>query len=60
MVVDLPAPFGPRKPKNCPAATSRSIPSTAVRFPNLRDNFCVRIAVSGILAPMEACGDGKL
>src|SRR5438876_8941257 len=28
MVVDLPAPFGPRKPKNWPAATWRSTPST--------------------------------
>jgi len=30
MVVDFPAPFGPRKPKNWPAATWRSMASTAV------------------------------
>src|SRR3954451_15197184 len=29
MVVDLPAPLGPRKPKTSPAATSKSTPSTA-------------------------------
>src|SRR5881275_2403738 len=31
MVVDLPAPLGPRKPKTSPAATSKSTPSTATR-----------------------------
>src|SRR5580693_2896831 len=29
MVVDFPAPFGPRKPKVSPAATSKSMPLTA-------------------------------
>src|SRR4051812_11984414 len=29
MVVDLPAPLGPRKPKKLPRGTSRSTPSTA-------------------------------
>ena len=33
MVEVLPAPFGPRKPKDSPAATSKSIPSTAVKSP---------------------------
>src|SRR3712207_178975 len=33
MVVDLPAPFGPRNPKTAPAPTSNEIPSTAVNFP---------------------------
>ncbi len=50
MVVDFPAPFGPRKPKNCPAVTCRSMASTASNFPNLRVNFCVCIAISGIAA----------
>ena len=30
MVVDLPAPFGPRKPVTCPAWTVKLTPSTAV------------------------------
>ena len=33
MVVDFPAPFGPRKPKNEPRGTSRSTPSTAAFAP---------------------------
>ena len=32
-VVDLPAPFGPRKPNTSPAATSRSTPRTASTTP---------------------------
>ena len=36
IVVDLPAPFGPRKPKKLPAGTARSIPSTARSDPNSR------------------------
>src|SRR6266700_5774492 len=34
MVVDLPAPLGPRKPRTSPLATLRSIPDTAVIEPN--------------------------
>src|SRR5712675_2622536 len=34
MVVDLPAPLGPRKPSTSPLATVRSIPDTAVIEPN--------------------------
>ena len=34
MVELLPAPFGPRKPNASPRCTSKSTPSTAVRFPN--------------------------
>ena len=33
IVVDLPAPLGPRKPKTSPAATSKSTQSTAVSGP---------------------------
>src|SRR5258708_26932371 len=33
MVVDLPAPLGPRNPNTSPAVTSRSIPLTASRSP---------------------------
>ena len=34
MVEVLPAPFGPRKPKDSPGATSKSMASTAVNSPN--------------------------
>ncbi|VVB66618.1 Uncharacterised protein [Candidatus Gugararchaeum adminiculabundum] len=34
MVVVLPAPFGPRKPKSSPFFMRRSMPSTAVKLPN--------------------------
>ena len=34
MMVDLPAPLGPNKPKDSPLATSKLTPSTAVRSPN--------------------------
>src|SRR6185312_1654939 len=34
MVVDLPAPFGPRKPNTSPFPTLRSIPATAATAPN--------------------------
>ena len=43
MVVDFPAPFGPRKPKNCPGATRRSTPSTATSSPNRRVSDCVQM-----------------
>ena len=33
MVVDLPAPFGPRKPKKQPRGTVRLSPSTAALLP---------------------------
>src|SRR5690242_14805003 len=35
MVEDLPAPFGPRKPKHSPLRTEKSMPSTAVNSPNV-------------------------
>src|SRR5918994_1414156 len=33
IVLVLPAPFGPRKPNDSPRATSKSMPSTAVKSP---------------------------
>ena len=33
IVVDLPAPFGPRNPVTCPGLTWKSIPSTATVWP---------------------------
>ncbi len=35
IVEDLPAPFGPRNPNASPRYRSKSIPSTAVKLPNL-------------------------
>jgi len=35
MVVVLPEPFGPRKPKISPFLTVRSMPSTAAKSPNV-------------------------
>ena len=35
MVVDLPAPLGPRKPKTWPFGTLKLTPSTAVRWPKV-------------------------
>ena len=39
IVVDFPAPFGPRKPKISPSLTSKLILLTAVKLPNLRVRF---------------------
>jgi len=44
MVVDFPAPFGPRNPKNCPASTRRFTLSTAVKSPNRRVSAVVSMA----------------
>ena len=34
MVVDFPAPFGPRRPKNSPVSTVRLMPLRASNFPS--------------------------
>ena len=39
IVVDLPAPFGPRKPKTSPLRTSRLMRSTATKSPNRLTRF---------------------
>src|ERR1700678_83080 len=44
IVVDLPAPLGPRKPKNCPGATRRLTSCTAINSPNRRVRCSVAIA----------------
>src|SRR6266478_638186 len=49
IVVDFPAPLGPRKPKNCPAVTRRSTLSTAVSAPKRRVSFSVTMATSVIV-----------
>src|SRR5262245_41837624 len=46
MVVDLPAPFGPRKPKNSPRRTTRLRPLTATFGPNALVRPQVAIAAS--------------
>src|SRR5664280_122112 len=50
MVVDLPAPFGPRNANTSPSQTSKLIPSTAVNWPNR----LVRSRTSITLAPPPA------
>src|SRR5580693_8823328 len=44
MVVDLPAPLGPRKPKNWPASTRRFTSCTAVKSPKRRVSAVVSMA----------------
>jgi hypothetical protein len=44
IVVDLPAPFGPRNPNVSPACTSKSTPRTASTSPNRFSSFCTRMA----------------
>src|SRR5215510_14877151 len=44
IVVDLPAPFGPRKPKVSPAETSQSMPRTASISPYLLVSALTEIA----------------
>src|SRR6516225_4640897 len=44
IVVDLPAPFGPRKPKVSPAATSKPMPRTASISPYLLVSSLTEIA----------------
>src|ERR1700730_8188591 len=44
MSVDLPAPFGPRRPNTSPSSTSKVIPLTAVKPPNFLTMFWTSIA----------------
>ena len=46
MVVDLPAPFGPRKPSTSPRSTAKVIPSTARFVPNILVKFSTLIISS--------------
>src|SRR5579864_6755319 len=48
MVVDFPAPFGPRNPKISPGATSSEILSTATKSPNFFVRFWIRTAGPGL------------
>ena len=53
MVVDFPAPFGPRKPKNCPGATRRSTPSTARSSPKRRVSAWVEMVGATSIKPLN-------
>ena len=44
MVVDLPAPLGPRKPKISPRLTSKLMLSTAMKSPKCRERFLTTMA----------------
>src|SRR5947209_19623070 len=48
MVVVLPEPLGPRKPKTEPAGTARSMPSTAATAPKRLVRPSVSMASSGV------------
>src|SRR5437762_3343732 len=54
MVVDLPAPFGPRNPKTSPCRTSKSTPATATKSPNFRTSC--RTSIAGTGAPWMTAG----
>src|SRR5436853_4611366 len=53
MVVDLPAPFGPRKPNTSPVPTSNETPSTAVNVPKRL------VSLSTTIAGVETLGLGS-
>src|SRR5437879_1896575 len=53
IIVVLPAPFGPRRPKTVPEATFRVTWSTAVSFPYTFVRFSVTIALSVMVHPVS-------
>src|SRR5580700_2226974 len=61
MVVDLPAPFGPRKPKVSPLATVKSMPRTASTSPYRLTRPETVITVSGpALSPSNCLASGPV
>src|SRR5216684_5521216 len=62
MVVDFPAPLGPRKPKNCPGATRKSTLSTAINSPKRRERPWVEMVAEASMKllnlahPADTCG----
>jgi hypothetical protein len=46
IVVDFPAPFGPRKPTTSPLRTWKLTLSSARKLPNSFDSFCASIITS--------------
>jgi hypothetical protein len=59
MVVVLPAPFGPRKPKIDPAFTLKEILSTAFDFPYVFDRSFTVMASPTLLPPFGTAVAGK-
>ncbi len=55
MVVDLPAPFGPRKPSTSPVATWKDRSSTATREPKRLPRFLVSIMVPYLFRRPPPC-----
>src|SRR5690348_12544458 len=56
----LPAPFGPRKPKDSPGATSTSIPATAVKSPKRLTSPRARISAPPVVRSAMLTGAGSL
>src|SRR5580693_3016040 len=54
MVDVLPAPFGPRKPKDSPLAMLKSTPSTATKSPKRLTSPCASTMGAGTVAPAPA------
>src|SRR5574340_1176577 len=54
IVVDLPAPFGPRKPKISPFCTSKLTPFTTMKLPKRFSRFLTTTAFSLLLAFMAS------
>src|SRR5690606_33180871 len=52
IVVDLPAPFGPRKPSTSPRSTAKVTPSTAVNGPKRRTSASTSIIRSAAFSLM--------
>src|SRR3954469_17698602 len=60
IVVDLPAPFGPSRPRQMPAGTSRSRPSTAVIGPKRFTTPCNSIAGTTLQTTYSTTGERTL
>src|SRR5262245_45170120 len=59
-VVVLPAPFGPRRPKQAPLGTSRLTRSTAVRAPKCFDTSRRAATISGTERELRSAADRGL
>src|SRR4051812_33831278 len=57
MVVDLPAPLGPRNPKTSPCSTSKLTPLTATKSPNFRTSC--RVSIACTIVPPTRRGRGR-
>src|SRR5579884_1150460 len=60
IMVLLPAPFGPTRPKISPGRTAMETASTAPGSPERRVSAAVRIAALDTCAPSAACGAAAL